>query len=951
VYYLYDMVGNMIASYTVQGSFNSQTNTGAGSVTDRWTYEYDDRNRLIKATHDVPTTTPGGTIVNVGGYAAFSRQLEVVYRYDADNNLIGRFEIWNSPPSPIVFLGGAYAYPGNDRYGNALNIPAGYQASNRFAWPVRTLSFLYDGNQVGAYYQDGGVLTRLVWGPGLDNLVARQTTAYTASATGTKWYLTDSQGSVLGLINTQNYNDATGRPVANNDGSPVSLAGTWAKIVTYNGGGADRAWGQNFVPNANPFIIGNSFNEIQDEFEYTGRLYDYTTQLQNNRSRWLNPGTGQFMGKDSWGYGAGDSNLYRYAHGDWANNTDPSGHFVSLISTMVALTLTLTGGTYGTYYAGYTGRKGHFDPDRALAGLVSGSEIGGGLGMMFIGGPFGAVAGGTFFNAGMQSAAQSGLFTPGASVNWSGYFMGQSTGMLGGYISSVVGLIPVPVAPALTGSVGNFLDQYMAGGQVNWSQVLMAGLTAQASAWLMNKMTGSMRTPGRAQTTQAGSVTTKTVSPGGQVSCTATAGPLGWLKWVGLHTVGGAIGGGLSYAGNYVTGNEPWDDNAFLQSVGLGAATSAAAAHGEYNSNRVCFVAGTPLLTPEGSKAIETFQPGDLVLSRDENEPEGRVEAKVVEEVFRRFGPVMELEVGDRKIGTTAEHPFWVRGKGWLPAAQMVVGDHLLGADGRWSVVTARRDTGQWAPLYNLRIAHHRTYFVGCVEWGLSAWAHNACTQGEFEKEMMDRGFSRKAATTAWNRFGLADPATADEGGLRAYLTDNQGNPRPQLSAEQAGALVDLVTSAPKQAASGSAPSYWDGGDLPVGGPNPNGLRQRVVDTPTPGEGGVYLKPEETPDGMRWTKVGSTEDFAERYGRSAENAIEVEIRQTVNQKPPGVDDSEYEWTAERQRRFDEEYVDRMTPPEARYRDPDNPKSPVSTEKWARYRQIFGYGSLPENFGY
>jgi hypothetical protein len=34
----------------------------------------------------------------------------------------------------------------------------------------------------------------------------------------------------------------------------------------------------------------------------------------------------------------------------------------------------------------------------------------------------------------------------------------------------------------------------------------------------------------------------------------------------------------------------------------------------------------------------------------------------------------------------------------------------------------------------------------------------------------------------------------------------------------------------------------WDVND--VAGPNPNGLRQRAVDIPTAGEGGVYLKPE-----------------------------------------------------------------------------------------------------------
>jgi hypothetical protein len=40
------------------------------------------------------------------------------------------------------------------------------------------------------------------------------------------------------------------------------------------------------------------------------------------------------------------------------------------------------------------------------------------------------------------------------------------------------------------------------------------------------------------------------------------------------------------------------------------------------------------LLPPDGSKLVEQFRPGDLVLSRDENDPFGPVDAKVVEAVL-----------------------------------------------------------------------------------------------------------------------------------------------------------------------------------------------------------------------------------------------------------------------------------------------------------------------------
>ena len=130
--------------------------------------------------------------------------------------------------------------------------------------------------------------------------------------------------------------------------------------------------------------------------------------------------------------------------------------------------------------------------------------------------------------------------------------------------------------------------------------------------------------------------------------------------------------------------------------------------------------------TPSGWAAVEALEVGDLVLSRDEHNANGPVEAKVVEELFVRFGQVMWLTVAGRRIGTTSEHPFWVVGKGWLPAGDLSVGDRLVGIDGQTVCVEAK-EPGEYATLYNLRIADWHTDFVGCAEWGWEVWAHNAC--------------------------------------------------------------------------------------------------------------------------------------------------------------------------------------------------------------------------------
>jgi hypothetical protein len=208
----------------------------------------------------------------------------------------------------------------------------------------------------------------------------------------------------------------------------------------------------------------------------------------------------------------------------------------------------------------------------------------------------------------------------------------------------------------------------------------------------------------------------------------------------------------------------------------------------------------------------------------------------------------------------------------------------------------------------------------------------------------------------AWNKYNLGDPAARDIPGFTKYLNPDKPPPglqyRPTWDEAETKKIIDFVTTPRERPRLGASPleMWWDGQGVPVGGPNPNGLRMRAVDKPTVGEGGVYLKVE----GGK-TKTGSTGEFRSRYGVAAENGIEVEIPQTRFEKAKdakGVpyDDSAYPWSPEYQRRFDEEYVDRLQPPSVRWR-AMRPVSPVSQENWEKYRHIFGYGDVPANFGY
>src|SRR5262249_53242300 len=158
-----------------------------------------------------------------------------------------------------------------------------------------------------------------------------------------------------------------------------------------------------------------------------------------------------------------------------------------------------------------------------------------------------------------------------------------------------------------------------------------------------------------------------------------------------------------------------------------------------------------------------------------EHDAEGPVEAKVVERVFIRVAPVLNLRVRGRDIQTTAEHPFYVRDKGWKCAKELAPSDQLLSHDGRWVAVEAVADTGTVRTVYNLRVSGYHTYFVGCQEWGFSVWAHNAAYELGQELEALGHNFTDnqvRAILAAATR-GNANPETIVFN-LRKALTSRQ---------------------------------------------------------------------------------------------------------------------------------------------------------------------------------
>ena len=128
-------------------------------------------------------------------------------------------------------------------------------------------------------------------------------------------------------------------------------------------------------------------------------------------------------------------------------------------------------------------------------------------------------------------------------------------------------------------------------------------------------------------------------------------------------------------------------------------------------------------------------------------------------------------------------------------------------------------------------------------------------------------GLGQNSISRAWNKFNLGGgPGNRDIKGFFEYLGGQlrraDGTRRPLTVAERAEAIKFVVQ--PRQRPRlGASPleAWWDEQGIPVGGPNPNGLRMRAVNGPSVGDAGVYLKVETLPSGRKVTKIGSADDL------------------------------------------------------------------------------------------
>ncbi len=72
-------------------------------------------------------------------------------------------------------------------------------------------------------------------------------------------------------------------------------------------------------------MVSQTSPTVETLFQFTGRLFDADTGLQNNLNRWYDPEIARWLSEDPISFAAGDANLYRYVSNNPAAKTDPTG--------------------------------------------------------------------------------------------------------------------------------------------------------------------------------------------------------------------------------------------------------------------------------------------------------------------------------------------------------------------------------------------------------------------------------------------------------------------------------------------------------------------------------------------------------------------------------------------------------------------------------------------------
>jgi RHS repeat-associated protein len=569
------------------------------------------------------------------------------YTYDAEGNLTGKSQKAGAPAW-------SFSYDNLDHLTQATYQPTGgttsttivykYDAEGRrverdvtIGGTTTTVRYSYDqsGNEWADLNGSNALTARHFFADGTDQVVAG--VQYGGGLATVSWDLTDRQGSVTGVM---------------------SNAGTLLGSRRYD------AFGN---------VISQSGTTSFDRYGYTARESDEYTGLQYNGARWYDPVTMRWTTRDPIETASGQSNFYQYVGNDAANATDPSG----LVGQS-----TIAGGYYKSLmlqsqYAQAYGRTG-MTSDQAWQSVNQASAMGA-LQLTNTRPPSNNPVWNALSNiVYAYNPAPGGMMWDILTQTWQNP---SNLGTLVGAGFTGLGHGTAIVGNGLTfgqiGALDRYANQLV---QDKPDYVVSQAMGAVAREALIMAATGGAGNIVRAGTAAYACRTVmaarwvQTVGTGRQLYQTASSGMSAYQAYQEENYLGMAGNAALAALGGLGSASSI---RQMMQSGGLSGWVRGL-------FRWACFAAGTPVLTPDGEKAIEDFQPGDRILSRSEHDPQGPVEVKEVVDTFVRVSLILELQVGGKVIRTTAEHPFYAADRGWLPAGQLREGDLLCSHDGSW---------------------------------------------------------------------------------------------------------------------------------------------------------------------------------------------------------------------------------------------------------------------------
>ena len=180
-----------------------------------------------------------------------------------------------------------------------------------------------------------------------------------------------------------------------------------------------------------------------------------------------------------------------------------------------------------------------------------------------------------------------------------------------------------------------------------------------------------------------------------------------------------------------------------------------------------CFLSGTQILTPLGSKSIEDVHAGETILTKESEDSSALVEAKVARVTSHL---VRGYVIVNDKLRVTENHRLYINGE-WNKAGQLKIGDMLQNSMGKQVAVTSIQKVDEWVNVHNFEVEGNHTYFADTL------YVHNeekggGEARGEFEDVAIYKSILTDSDGRANVSFALPDNITSWRVTLQAVSKD-----------------------------------------------------------------------------------------------------------------------------------------------------------------------------------